>query len=181
MAADPIIRGLFCNLVMRIGGQDAAAAFLAARWGAASAGTISKMCAGSIGVTVGAVIALEDGLGEAPITQYLSARLGDGHLPLTAQSILQLTAHAALAGGQAQVALARALDDQGPGGMQVTDAELGEIGAAAAGLARAAAELMAAARRRGADGRAMFWGPAPPDEFKTSVRSDVIWPRGVRP
>jgi len=151
MPSDPLVQGLFRALVLRIGGQEAATAFLAARWGAASGGHVSRMCAGSVGVTIEAAMALEDAIGEYPVTQYLALRAANGALPMTGANIMEMTAHAALAGGQAQLALARALDCQGPGGLTITPQEAGEIGAAASNL-RAVADALLAATERAARG-----------------------------
>lgn len=142
--SDPIITGLFRALVARVGGVDAASAFLAARWGAASKGHVSKMCAGSVGVTIEAVLALEDGIGERPVTDYLHLRGTGGDLPLTEGGAVQMVTHLALAAAQAQMALARALDQAGPGGSRITADELQDIGAAAHQM-RAMADQMAAA------------------------------------
>ena len=159
MASDPVIRGLFRALVARVGGMDAAAAVLAARYGAASKGSVSKMCAGSLGVTIEAVLALEDAIGEAPVTHYLSDRLGSGALPLSVASITQMTVHAALAAAGAQMALARALDEAGDGGIEVTPREVAEIGAAMAQLRQVADEGLAALERQGSGAVAARRGP----------------------
>lgn len=145
MSSDLILRGLFRSLVARIGGVDAAAAFMGARCGGGSKGHVSKMCAGHAGITVEAVIALEDAVGEMPVTHWLALRSSHQGLPMSGRSVVEMTGHAAMACGAAQTALARALDDQGPGGAAMTGAERAEIAAAAVHLRKAADDLLAAA------------------------------------
>ena len=75
MSGPAPLRLLFGALVEAAGGVDAAAAVIAARWGSsASASHVSRMCGGSCGVTLGAVIALEDALGRWPVSAALAAR-----------------------------------------------------------------------------------------------------------
>lgn len=107
--ADPVIRGLFEAAVHRAGGMDAAAAVLEARWGMGNKSTISRMCAGHIGVTVDAVVAIEDFNKHYPITRRLADRLTAA---ATASSTMrELGAQSAAAAGAAHAALIEALAD----------------------------------------------------------------------
>jgi len=74
--ADPVVRGIFDGLVRRAGGVDAVAAVLEARYGVGSKGTVSKMCSGQIGVTIDAAVAVEDFLGEFPLSTRMFERTG---------------------------------------------------------------------------------------------------------
>lgn len=144
MASDPLVCGIFRGMVLRLGGQEAATAVLRARFGEASTGHVSKMCAGQVGVTVEAAMALEDALGDAPLTEYLALRRGRIDLAHGPGSIAALAAMAAMASGQAQMALARAMDETGPGGAAITPAERGEIASAAMRMREAAEAMLAA-------------------------------------
>lgn len=107
--ADPVTRGMFAALVQRAGGVDAVAAVLEARFGTGHKGTVSKMAAGHIGVTVDAVVAVEDFIGDAPITRRMFERLA-----AVAQAegrLSDLATQAAMATGVAQAAMIGALAD----------------------------------------------------------------------
>jgi len=73
--SDRVTCAMFDGLVRRIGGVDAAAAVLEARFGVCSKGTVSKMCSGQMAVTLDAATALEDALGVFPITRRLWDRM----------------------------------------------------------------------------------------------------------
>lgn len=73
---DVIMRALFRGLVAQLGGVEAAAAVLEQAYGAASKGTVSKMCAGHAEITVSAMRAIEDSLGVYPMTARLFERVG---------------------------------------------------------------------------------------------------------
>ena len=74
--SDAISQVMFRGLVKQLGGVEAAAAVIEQAWGAASKGTVSKMCAGHGEITVSAVVALEEALGIYPITTRLFERIG---------------------------------------------------------------------------------------------------------
>lgn len=59
-------------LVERSGGLVAVESILAARWGKASAGTISKKLHGHLDWTIADAIALQDAAGDSPIWDYLA-------------------------------------------------------------------------------------------------------------
>lgn len=119
--ADLAIRAIFAGMVQRLGGVDAAAAVLEARYGTGCKGTISRMCAGHAGVTVEAAVAIEDALGSYPLTRRLAERMG-GTLPAPA-SLQVLAAQSAVESGAAQAALITALSPDSPGGADLTPAE----------------------------------------------------------
>jgi hypothetical protein len=65
-------------LVQRVGSFDAITETLSARWGhGVSKGTISRKMNGDFDWTVADVIAMEDCLGEFPVTRMLARRMGD--------------------------------------------------------------------------------------------------------
>ena len=74
--ADAITTAMFRGLVAQLGGVEAAAAVLEQAYGAASKGTISKMCSGQAEVTLAAARAIEDALQVYPITTRLFERIG---------------------------------------------------------------------------------------------------------
>ncbi|MGY6705900.1 hypothetical protein [Roseinatronobacter sp.] len=74
--ADRITMMMFRGLVERVGGVEAAAAVIEQAWGAASKGTVSKMCTGQAEITLAAAIALEEALRVYPITTRLFERIG---------------------------------------------------------------------------------------------------------
>ncbi len=90
---DAVIKALFDALVRKAGGVDAAAAVFGARFGADQKGTVSKIVAGQLRVPLIGAVALEDAVGEYPITLALGERLnhravGGGDLAeLAAQSL----------------------------------------------------------------------------------------------
>ena len=90
---DAGIKALFDALVRKAGGVDAAAAVFGARFGADQKGTVSKIVAGQLRVPLIGAVALEDAVGEYPITLALGERLnhravGGGDLAeLAAQSL----------------------------------------------------------------------------------------------
>lgn len=73
---DKIMQMMFRGLVQQAGGVDAAAAVIEQAWGAASKGTVSKMCSGQAEITLAAAIALEEAVGRYPITTRLFERIG---------------------------------------------------------------------------------------------------------
>ena len=146
--ADPIIRGLFDALVKRAGGVDVVASVLEARFGHGHKGTVSKMCSGQIGVTVDASMALEDFVGDYPITKRMFSRQSDE--AAAGGSISDLTCQSSVAAGMAHSGLVRALSQASAGGEAVTPDEAHEIiiqaGAALAILGRIIAEAEAVAK-----------------------------------
>lgn len=123
--ADDVIRGQFDGLVRRAGGVDAMAAVLEARHGAGNKSTVSKMCRGQIGVTLDAVVAVEDFLGSYPITRRLVERMGREQQP--AQPLSELAATCAVAAGEAHGALVRAMSETSAGGTALTRGERTEV------------------------------------------------------
>ena len=100
---------MFAALVARAGGVDAVAAVLEARFGTGHKGTVSKMCAGHIGVTVDAVAAVEDFVGDAPVTRRMFERLGS--VACARGDLAALATQACMAAGVAQAAMIGALAD----------------------------------------------------------------------
>lgn len=102
-------RLLFAALVDAAGGVDAAAAVIAWRWGASSPSHVSRMCGGSVGVTLEAVVALEDALARRPVTSMLAercARHGPGRIAARDRTRLgALAAELAIEAGEAVAAL----------------------------------------------------------------------------
>lgn len=74
--SDRITIGMFRGLVGQLGGVEAAAAVLEQAYGAASKGTVSKMCSGQAEITLAAMRAIEDALGLYPMTTRLFERIG---------------------------------------------------------------------------------------------------------
>ena len=77
MIADPraLISAMMLGMIHRFGGHDAVAALLAARWGhATSKGTLTKKASGDLDWTLADVIALEDALGDYPISRMMAER-----------------------------------------------------------------------------------------------------------
>ena len=129
---DGMTRAMFAALVDRVGGCDVAAAILEARHGVGCKGTISRMCSGSIGVTVDAMCALEDNLRAFPLTEMLSKRrLG---VASNGGDIHALTAESILVAGQAHAALVQAISAGGEHGALIGEAEAGRIVAAMSAL-----------------------------------------------
>jgi hypothetical protein len=141
--SDPIIRGMFDALVRRAGGVDAVASVLEARWGQGSKGTVSKMCHGSIGVTVEAAIAVEDFVGAWPITgrmfERTVAEMG------RQGNIRDLAAQSAVAAGAAHAILIRAFGPKSEGGDALSRAEAADVVAAMHGLRELAGQIIAEA------------------------------------
>ncbi|WP_439561128.1 hypothetical protein [Roseinatronobacter sp.] len=91
---DRITQMMFRGLVSQAGGVDAAAAVIEQAWGAASKGTVSKMCSGQAEITIAAIVALEEALGVYPVTLRLFERIGrdtasDGDLQALAARMAQ--------------------------------------------------------------------------------------------
>lgn len=123
--SDPVIRGIFDALVKRAGGVDVVASLLEARYGVGWKGTVSKMCSGKGGINIDAVIAVEDFIGDFPITNRMFERMG--REARRAKCLKELAAQSALASGQAHSALIKAFSSLSPGGESLTDAERAEI------------------------------------------------------
>ncbi|MDG4650088.1 hypothetical protein P6F26_16695 [Roseibacterium sp. SDUM158017] len=71
-------------LVQRVGSFDAVTETLAARWGhGVSKGTISRKMSADFDWTLADAIALEDCLGEFPVTRMLARRMGAEVTPAT--------------------------------------------------------------------------------------------------
>lgn len=144
---DDLIRRLFSAQVARAGGPDVVAALLAARYGVGTKGTVSRMCSGQIGVTVDAVLAVEDDLGAWPITEALAARQAGALAGDAAPCIRDMAARSVLAAGEAHAALIRALADGGDGGEVITPSEAAMIVDQMAALRDLADGICRAARR----------------------------------
>ncbi len=130
--SDAALRGIFQGLVARIGGVDAAAAVIEAHSGCGHKGTVSKMCAGQLGVTISAMMALEGALGEYPMSEFLAHVRAQGvAVPAPLSSI---AAQSAVLAGQMQSALLLALSDDGDGGVRITPDEAAQVRASAAAL-----------------------------------------------
>lgn len=136
---DRAITGIFQGLVRQIGGVDAAAAVIEAHCGMGHKGTVSKMCAGQLGVTISAATALENALGQYPLTEFLSQRRVDG-LAAPA-SLSSIAAQSALLSGQMQSSLMLALSDEGDGGTAITQAEAGQVQASVAAMIEVAQRM----------------------------------------
>lgn len=118
--SDPIIRGMFTALVRDAGGVDAAAAVLNI-----GKGTVSKMCAGHIGVTIESTLQLEDFVGRWPLTSWLA-----GRQRATSKGTRDLQSKAAdfmLATGAASAALVGAMCPSSPGGTRITEKERADV------------------------------------------------------
>ncbi|MGO4917674.1 hypothetical protein [Pseudogemmobacter sp. W21_MBD1_M6] len=123
--ADLVTRGIFDGLVRRAGGVEVVASVLEARYGTGCKGTISKMCAGHLGVTVDAVVALEDFLGVFPITGRMFERTGrEG---VRHGSLHELAAQSTIASGQAHAALIRAFSHLSDYPAGLTDRERADV------------------------------------------------------
>lgn len=73
-----VIRATMKAMIERFGCYDAVAELLNARWGGGhSKGTISKKTSGALDFTVLDVLALEDALGEYPVTRMLARRMAE--------------------------------------------------------------------------------------------------------
>ncbi|QDC11261.1 hypothetical protein FHY55_19380 [Oceanicola sp. D3] len=118
-------RAIFRGLVERIGGVDAAAATIEARLGACSKGTVSKMCAGHIGVTVEAMRALEDGLGAFPLTTHLFERVG--RIGVTTGCLHTLAAQSSIEAGEVHAAIIRAFSHASADPNDLTPTERAEV------------------------------------------------------
>lgn len=119
--ADRVVCAIFHGMVQRLGGVEAATAVMSARYGCASKGTVSKMCSGGAAVTIEAARAIEEALGEYPLTRWMHDRTkdaGPGGAGLKA-----LLADSSLATGAAHAALIRALSPDSPAGEALSDAE----------------------------------------------------------
>lgn len=149
---DDLIRRLFSAQVARAGGPDVVAALLAARYGVGTKGTVSRMCSGQIGVTVDAVLAVEDDLGAWPITEALAARQAGALAGDAAPCIRDMAARSVLAAGEAHAALIRALADGGDGGEVITPSEAAMIVDQMAALRDLADGICRAARRMAGGG-----------------------------
>ena len=125
---DAVIKALFDALVRKAGGVDAAAAVFGARFGADQKGTVSKIVAGQLRVPLIGAVALEDAVGEYPITVAMGERLGlkamaGGDLAeMAAQSVETIAA--------AHAQMIRALAAVSDGGAEITPREAAQISAA---------------------------------------------------
>ncbi len=146
MRDDMTVR-LFASLVVRAGGPEVVGALLAARYGVGNTSTVSRMCSGHIGVTVDAVVAVEDDRRAYPVTEYLAARRAVAVPRKGAPCIRDMAARSVLAAGEAHAALIRAFADGGDGGARVTPAEAAQIVAQMGALRDLADGIASAARR----------------------------------
>lgn len=123
--SDRITQGMFRGLVKQLGGVEAAACVIETAWGAASKGTVSKMCAGHAEITLSAVIALEEALGVYPITTRLFERIG--HDVAGATDLRALTARLALDSGSAVSELVMGLSGASPDPEKLTEDEAARV------------------------------------------------------
>ena len=153
---DRVIRAMFASLVADVGGVDAVAALLAARGGvgAGCKGTVSKMISGQLGVSIEAVLAVEDCLGRYPISTWLASRIGGPGGGVAA--IAELAAQVAGATGAAQALLMRALADNSDGGAILTGAEAAPVVAEFQAAQDAIARIIASTLHAGGLDRAAF-------------------------
>lgn len=123
--ADPVIRGIFDGLVRRAGGVDAVASVMEARYGTGNKGTVSKMCAGQIGVTLDAAIAVEDFVGAFPLTNRMFERTGrEG---VRRGDLQELAAKSTMISGVAHSALIRAFSSLSADPDSLTESERVEV------------------------------------------------------
>ena len=78
MITDPrkVVSAMMVGMIHRFGGYEAMVALLSARWGVStSKGTLTKMAGGELEWSLSKVIAVEDALGEYPVTRFLADRM----------------------------------------------------------------------------------------------------------
>jgi hypothetical protein len=140
-----VIRRLFAQLVEQAGGVEAAASAIEARTGTGNKGTVSKMATGRIGVTMVAVMTLEDFCGVRVISRSLAARenIGQG----LGGNIRELAAQSMICAGAAHAALMRAMSETSDGGADLTGREASEILAEMARLKVIVGDVEAAVRQ----------------------------------
>ncbi|TNF19164.1 MAG: hypothetical protein EP318_15525 [Rhodobacteraceae bacterium] len=124
--ADRLVSAIFSGMVRRLGGVEAATAVLAAHTGAASKGTVSKMCTAGACVTIEAARAIEDALGEYPLTRWMHDRT-ERAAPTSGAGLKALLADSSLANGAAHAALIRALSPDSPSGENLSQGERAEV------------------------------------------------------
>lgn len=137
--ADIVTCKIFEGLVKRFGGVEAVASLLEARYGAGSKGTVSKMCAGQLAVTVDAAIAVEDALQCYPITDRLSDRPeSSSRFPVRVATLPELAAESILETSEAVGVILKAFSPSSADPTCLTDEERGsalkELGEARAVL-----------------------------------------------
>lgn len=150
--SDHMFRALFEALVHRVGGVEAAAAVLDARYGKGCKGTISKMCNGTIGVTLDAAAALEDATQTYPITNRLYERKSEREA--LADCLRSLAAETSLATGQTTAAVLNAFSPSSPDPFGLTDEEKAEVVSSARMQRNLLDRLIEAAEQAGGNGGA---------------------------
>jgi hypothetical protein len=122
---DPVKRAIFDGLVRRLGGVEAAASVLEARYGGGWKGTISKICNGQLSVNMDAAEAIEDAVGAFPLTNRMFERTGrEG---VRRGCLKDLAALSTVASGQAHAALIRAHSPMSDGAEDMTAEERAEV------------------------------------------------------
>lgn len=154
--ADKIDVALFRGLVHQLGGVEAAAAVLEEAYGAASKGTVSKMCTGQAEVTLSAVRAIEDALQVYPITTRLFERISADHASGT--DLRAMTARLAQDGGCVVAELVMAFSGASPDPERLTEDERARVNAQARRLRDDCIAVIAATE--GDAGRGRFVGKA---------------------
>ena len=144
---DDVTRGIFQGLVKRAGGVEAVAAVMKASYGKGNKGHVSKMCSGKNGVTIDAVVAVEDFVGVFPITNRLFERtaLADRRV----DCLKSLAAKSAEASGQAHAALMRAYSSLSEDPTQLTAEERAEVIANARAARQVLTDIIDAAEAEG--------------------------------
>ena len=122
---DRIMTMMFRGLVSQVGGVEAAAAVIEQAWGAASKGTVSKMCAGHAEVTLAAAQALEDALRSYPITTRMFERIGQDFAPGT--DLRAMTARLAQDSGSAVAELVMGFSGASPDPDNLTEEERARV------------------------------------------------------
>lgn len=140
--SNSVVTGLFRLLVQRAGGVDAVAAAMEAAGLPGHKGTVSKMCAGHLGVSVDAAMVVQSYVGVSPITAHMQAV---GRDLVAGESICDLAEQSTLAAGEAHASLVRALSHRGDGGCAVTKAEASDIIVKARALMDYSARIIAEA------------------------------------
>jgi hypothetical protein len=104
MIVDPrrVISAMMVGMIHRFGGYDAVVALFSARWGVStSKGTLTKKASGELDWSLSNIIALEDALGDYPITRMLADRMQGG----TPCDVQRAVAALAKEGGEAMASV----------------------------------------------------------------------------
>lgn len=106
-----IIRAFMASLIDRVGGVDAAASVIAARYSTeVSKGTISKRQSGSLDWSLVDIIAIEDAVGDPCVRRWLARNLPE---VTEGQSLMQGVGSMALEAGEATVAVMEFVSGRG--------------------------------------------------------------------